>query len=157
MSPDGGVVLVAGKQRFEVPGPLPEDRIVNIPRGSGIRDIAEVLMRQGVIDQPWIFVGGVLVLKAREDLKAGEYQFKVRASLREVVAIIVEGRVVSHQLTIPEGLTSEEIVACLRAEDWICGMQDDFCDAPGFGKGPDPVQRAVPIRRRLSRCGGSRA
>src|SRR5262249_50077606 len=64
----GGVVLVSGKQRFDVPGPLPEDRVVNIPRGSGIREIADVLMREGVIDQPWVFVGGVLVLKAREDL-----------------------------------------------------------------------------------------
>ncbi len=37
-----GVVLFIGKQRFEAPGPLPQDRIVNIPRGSGIRDIADV-------------------------------------------------------------------------------------------------------------------
>ena len=58
-------------------------------------------MREGVIDQPWVFVGGVLVLKAREDLKAGEYQFKAHASLRDVVATIVEGRVVPHQLTDP--------------------------------------------------------
>jgi UPF0755 protein len=117
----GGVVLVAGKQRFEVAGPLPEDRVVNIPRGSGIREIADVLMREGVIDQPWVFVGGVLVLKAREDLKAGEYQFKAHASLRDVVATIVEGRVVSHQLTIPEGLTSEQIVARLGDDDILTG------------------------------------
>src|SRR4029077_20695740 len=43
----GGVVLVPGKQRFDVPGPLAEDRVVNIPRGSGIRDIADVLLREG--------------------------------------------------------------------------------------------------------------
>jgi peptidoglycan lytic transglycosylase G len=116
-----GVVLVSGKQRFDVPGPLAEDRVVNIPRGSGIREIADVLMREGVIDQPWVFVGGVLVLKAREDLKAGEYQFKAHASLREVVATIVEGRVVSHQFTIPEGLTSEQIVARLGDDDTLTG------------------------------------
>ncbi len=117
----GGVVLVSGKQRFDVPGPLPEDRVVNIPRGSGIREIADVLMREGVIDQPWVFVGGVLVLKAREDLKAGEYQFKAHASLREVVATIVEGRVVTHQFTIPEGLTSEQIVARLGDDEILTG------------------------------------
>jgi UPF0755 protein len=117
----GGVVLVSGKQRFDVPGPLAEDRVVNIPRGSGIREIADVLLREGVIDQPWVFVGGVLVLKAREDLKAGEYQFKAHASLREVVATIVEGRVVTHQLTVPEGLTSEQIVARLGDDDILTG------------------------------------
>src|SRR5262249_38054789 len=113
--------LVLGKQRFDAPGPLVEDRVVNIPRGSGIRDISDVLVRESVIDQPWVFVGGILVLKAREDLKAGEYQFKAHASLRDVVATIIEGRVVAHQLTIPEGLTSEQIVARLLDDDVLTG------------------------------------
>ena len=95
--------------------------MVNIPRGSGFRDIADVLVRDGVIDQPWVFIGGVLVLKAREDLKAGEYQFKAHASLRDVVATIVDGRVVPHQFTIPEGLTSEQIVARLLEDDILTG------------------------------------
>ena len=116
-----GFVLYVGKQRFEAPGPLPEDRIVNIPRGSGIRDIADVLTHEGVIDQPWVFIGGVLVLKAREELKAGEYQFKAHASLRDVVATIVEGRVVMHQFSVPEGLTSEQIVARLLDDDVLTG------------------------------------
>ena len=77
--------------------------------------------REGVIDQPWVFIGGVLVLKAREDLKAGEYQFKAHASLRDVVATIVEGKVVAHQVTIPEGLTSEQIVARLLDDDVLTG------------------------------------
>jgi UPF0755 protein len=116
-----GIALVSGKQRFEAPGPLPEDKVVNIPRGSGIHDIADVLTRDGVIDQSWVFIGGVLMLKAREDLKAGEYQFKAHASLRDVVATIVEGRVVTHQLGIPEGLTSEQIVARLLEDDVLTG------------------------------------
>jgi len=116
-----GFVLYVGKQRFEAPGPLLEDRIVNIPRGSGIRDIADVLTHEGVIDQPWVFIGGVLVLKAREELKAGEYQFKAHASLRDVVATIVEGRVVMHQFSVPEGLTSEQIVARLLDDDVLTG------------------------------------
>ena len=116
-----GVGLVIGKQRFDAPGPLAADRVVNIPHGSGIRDIADVLAREGVIEQPWVFVGGVLVLKAREDLRAGEYQFKAHASLRDVVATIVDGRVVAHQFTVPEGLTSEQIVARLLNDDVLTG------------------------------------
>jgi UPF0755 protein len=116
-----GIALVAGKQRFDAPGPLSDDRVVNIPRGAGIRDIADVLTREGVIDQPWVFVGGVFVLKAREDLKAGEYQFKAHASLRDVVATIVDGRVVMHQFTMPEGLTSEQIIARLMDDDVLTG------------------------------------
>jgi UPF0755 protein len=116
-----GVAIFLGKQHFDEPGPLPQDRVVNIPHGSGIRDIADVLTQQGVIDQPWVFVGGVLVLKAREDLKAGEYQFRAHASVRDVVATMVEGRVVEHQLSIPEGLTSQQIVARLQDDAVLTG------------------------------------
>jgi peptidoglycan lytic transglycosylase G len=116
-----GIALFFGKQRFEALGPLAADRIVNIPRGSGMRDIADILSREGVIDQPWLFIGGVLVLKAREDLKAGEYEFKAHSSMRDVVATIVEGKVVAHQVSIPEGLTSEQIVSRLRQDDVLAG------------------------------------
>ena len=97
-------------------GPLDREKIVNIPRGLGLRDIADLLEREGVIDQPWVFIGGVLVLKAREELKSGEYQFPKQASLRDVIDTIVEGKVVQHPFTIPEGLTSEQIVrGCWRS------------------------------------------
>ena len=32
-----GAALYLGKQRFDAPGPLAEDKVVNIPRGLGIR------------------------------------------------------------------------------------------------------------------------
>jgi len=116
-----GVALFFGKQRFEAAGPLAADRVVNIPRGSGMRDIADILSRERVIDQPWLFIGGVLVLKAREDLKAGEYEFKAHSSMRDVVATIVEGKVVAHQVSVPEGLTSEQIVSRLLQDDVLAG------------------------------------
>jgi UPF0755 protein len=116
-----GIVLFVGKQRFDEPGPLAADRVVNIPHGSGIRDIADVLTREGVIDQPWVFIGGVMVLKAREGLKAGEYEFRAHSSLSDVVATIVEGKVVAHQISVPEGLTSQQIVTRLLADDVLTG------------------------------------
>ena len=117
----GGVTFVIGKQRFELAGPLTREKVVIIPRNYGVRDIAELLEREGVIDQPWLFVGGVIVLKAREDLKYGEYQFAARASLRAVVEIIMSGKVVQHAFTVPEGLTCEQIVARLSENDVLTG------------------------------------
>ena len=95
-----------------------------------MRDIADILSREGVIDQPWLFIGGVLVLKAREDLKAGEYEFRAHSSLRDVVATMVEGKVVAHQVSIPEGLTSEQIAARLLQDDVLAG---DIKDIPREG------------------------
>ncbi len=114
----GGLLL--GKQRFDARGPLVEDRLVNIPRG-GIRDIADLLVKEGVIDQPWVFMGCVLALKARDELKSGEYQFPKQASLHEVIDILVDGKVVMHQISFPEGLTSEQIVQRLLDSDVLAG------------------------------------
>jgi UPF0755 protein len=116
-----GGALYLGKSRFEAPGPLQNDKVVNIPRGLGVRDIADLLTREGVIEQPWVFTGGVYVLKEKESLKYGEYQFPKHASLRDVLDTITEGKVVQHTLTVPEGLTSEQIVARLLQNDALSG------------------------------------
>jgi UPF0755 protein len=117
-----GAALYVGKQRFDAPGPLAEDKVVNIPRGLGIKDIASQLEREGVIDQPYVFIGGVMVMKARGGLKHGEYKFIRHASLADVVDTIIEGKVVQHALTIPEGLTSEQIVARLLQNTALTGQ-----------------------------------
>lgn len=116
-----GGLLFVGKQRFDQSGPLDSDKVVNIPRGLGIKDISDLLLREGVIDQPYVFMGSVVVLKARGELKYGEYQFNKHASVAEVVDTIIEGRVVQHSITIAEGLTSEQIVAKLLENDVLSG------------------------------------
>ena len=121
-----GGALVVGKGHFEAPGPLQEDKIVNIPPRSGIMDIADLLTREGVMDaHRLVFIGGVFALNARAELKAGEYLFPKRASVKDVVDTIVEGKVVQHQLTVPEGLTSEQIVARLLESDILSGNVKD--------------------------------
>src|SRR6201991_1778026 len=111
-----------GRQKLEAPGPLQEDKIVNIPARAGMTDIADTLQREGVIDDNrWAFIGSVFALKARSELKPGEYQFQKNASLRDVIGTIVEGKVVQHSVTIPEELTSEQIVARLSENDIFSG------------------------------------
>jgi UPF0755 protein len=117
-----GGIYVYGKQKIEAPGPLQEEKIVNIPARAGMTDIADILQREGVIDNNrWAFFGSVFALKARADLKPGEYAFQKNASLRDVIGTMVEGKVVQHLVTIPEGLTSEQIVARLSENDIFSG------------------------------------
>ena len=117
-----GATLFIGKQRFEAPGPLAEDKIVNIPTGFGVKDISDLLMREGVIESPYVFMGGALVMKSRGSLKHGEYQFTKHASLSDVVDTIIEGKVVQHSFTVAEGLTSEQIVARLLETPALAGQ-----------------------------------
>src|SRR6202000_1470567 len=117
-----GALYYYGRQVLETPGPLVEDKVVNIPSRAGKRDIADTLNREGVTDvNPWVFIASVLALKASSDLKPGEYAFQKNASLRDVIGTMVEGKVVQHAVTIPEGLTSEQLVARLTDHDIFAG------------------------------------
>src|ERR1700684_4406755 len=111
-----------GKQKLEAPGPRQANKIVNIPQRAGMTDIADTLQREGVIDNNrWAFIGSVFALKARSELKPGEYLFQKNASLRDVIGTMVEGKVVQHAVTVPEGLTSEQIVSRLSDNDIFSG------------------------------------
>src|SRR5882762_1103740 len=117
----GGIMFVVAKQRFEAAGPLEKEKIVNIPPRLGIRDIADLLVREGVIDHPWTFVVSAMLAKTHDDLRFGEYQFPKQASLHDVINTIIDGKVVQHQITIPEGLTSDQIVQRLLETDILSG------------------------------------
>ncbi|CAN5519680.1 endolytic transglycosylase MltG [soil metagenome] len=117
-----GGVFFYGRKTIEAPGPLAQDKIVNIHARAGMTDIGDILQRSGVISADrWTFIGSVLALNARSGLKSGEYLFQKNASLRDVIHTIVEGKVVQHSITIPEGLTSEQIVARLQDNDIFAG------------------------------------
>jgi UPF0755 protein len=116
----GGAGIMYGQSQINGAGPLSQDKIVFIPRGSGLLDITQLLEQEGVINQPLLFQAQ-LYLTGSTNLKFGEYQFKQNVSLREVRDILIEGKSILHSVTIPEGLTSEQIVNRLRENDILVG------------------------------------
>jgi UPF0755 protein len=117
----GGLGLYYGRLTFYAPGPLERDRVVNIPRGSAIGDIAAILKRDGVIEDTLLLTVGSLIYSPNDRPRAGEYLFPARSSARQVSDILISGRVVEHSVTIPEGLTSQQIVARLMDFDVLVG------------------------------------
>lgn len=115
-----GAAVYLGQRQFDAPGPLTEDKAV-VVRGGG-QTVAETLRREGVIDYPLLFVLGLYATGKNDELKAGEYLFKREASLREVMDLIASGRTLLHPITLPEGLTSEQIVARLMENDLLTGQ-----------------------------------
>ena len=116
----GGGGYVYAQRMVNGPGPLAEDKVVFIPSGSSSTEIAQRLQQEGVIDQPLVFEL-LSVLSLGSGLKAGEYQFKQHASLKDVRDILLEGKSILHSVTIPEGLTSEQIVQRLREKEELAG------------------------------------
>ena len=107
-------------------GPLAADKVVVIPKSSGTNDIAEILKREGVIEQPVLFEITALLNRQRGQLKAGEFLFKAGASIEEAIDTLVQGKAILHAITIPEGLTSEQIVARLNENDILTGTVSDI-------------------------------
>lgn len=64
------------------------------------------------------------------DLKAGEYEIKEHASMRQVVDTLAEGKSILYKVTVPEGLTSQQIVERLKAEANLSG---EVTSVPGEG------------------------
>lgn len=125
------MILAAGATlwftyEFEKPGPLAVSRTIGIPRGEGPIEIAARLEREGIISNRWAFVASHYVRLSTNrnkglHLKAGEYEFKKGASLAQVHATIVEGKSILSKITLPEGLTSAQIVEKLNADDNLTG------------------------------------
>jgi UPF0755 protein len=103
------------------PGPLVEARTVVIPPHIGLADIAALLTDEGVIRHPRSFELGATLSGRGAALRAGEYEFPAGASALEAMDIIASSKTVKHRLTIPEGLTSAEILALVQAAPALDG------------------------------------
>lgn len=118
--------LVMAQQRLRAPGPLAQETTVTIARGSDVAEMMSQLERAGVIDSPLLMQAAIALEGSASKLRYGEYLFKQHVSLREVIDTLVQGRELLHSITIPEGLTSEQIVMRLRDSDLLSGEIKDI-------------------------------
>ncbi len=116
-----GAILYYGKSEFDAPGPLTEPKEILVPSNSGLGAIAQNLEREGVIEDRYVFMGGVTAYRQGHRLKAGEYAFAPGMSMREVMDLLVSGKAILHTVTLPEGLTSQQIVDRLLREERLIG------------------------------------
>jgi len=54
-------------------------------------------------------------------MKAGEFKVEANASMEDVLGTLVEGKSVQYKITLPEGLTSQQVVARLQADENLIG------------------------------------
>lgn len=116
-----GAAFFWANQEYAKEGPLDKPRKVSVPLGTNLASISESLLRNKVISSKLVFQASVRIQKKQDALKAGEYLFERGVSMRDVVTKLVEGKSVLYNVTLPEGLTSQQIVQVLRAEDVLSG------------------------------------
>jgi len=89
---------------------------IYIEPGTRVQQIAEQLREEGVITSTWAFLALAYLQGSLKRLHAGEYEFSPGMSLREILRKLETGKVVTHQITIPEGFTADDIAALLASE-----------------------------------------
>ena len=111
---------------FDRPGPLQQPTIVEIPQGGGLSTIAHRLEGAEVIGDRRLFSFLVTLSRREGALQAGEFEFPAGVSARGAMDILVDGQAIQYAITIPEGLTSTQIVALLVADDRLSGQIDEI-------------------------------
>jgi UPF0755 protein len=107
--------------QFDAPGPLDQEQILVVDPGSGVSAIAARLKDAGLLKDPIIFLLGVRLENQARSLQAGEFLIPARASARQIMEILSSGRTLVRRLTVPEGLTSREIMDLVAAADALTG------------------------------------
>ncbi len=120
------MVLLAGLSLWIYNGAGPRARsgvstTVILRKGAGVAEIGASLRQAGVIRSAPLFLAAAQVTGAARHMRAGEYAFPSRASLRDVIARLRRGLVVHHRITIPEGLSSRQAVDVLDRSDVLTG------------------------------------
>lgn len=114
-----GVVVL--QRQAAQPGPLATDKVVVVPRGTGTSEMASLLVREGVIEQPFLFETYAFFNRQRGPMKAGEFLFKAHTNIEDAIDTLIEGKAILHAITVPEGLTSEQIMSRLNDNDVLSG------------------------------------
>lgn len=103
------------------PGPATEAHTIVIPPHAGTSGIAELLQQDGVIRDKFVFEVAAKFSGHGSSLQSGEYEFPAQISMFAAMDLLASGKTVKHRLTIPEGLTSDEIVALVNAAPALAG------------------------------------
>ncbi|MFN3077649.1 MAG: endolytic transglycosylase MltG [Alphaproteobacteria bacterium] len=130
----GGAGFWWGRVCFERPGPAERPVTIVFPHGLGMARIAELLEDRGVLRpgvERYVFIAGAKLTGDAGHLLAGEYEFPVRASMREVLERMANGETVVRRLTVAEGLTSAQVLTAVGAAEGLDGTMPAARPAEG--------------------------
>jgi UPF0755 protein len=93
--------------------------VVYIPQGAGLRHIQTILAGEGVIRDDPRFLILARLNGSSNRLRAGEFAIARNLRPAAVLKILMQGEVIFHRLTIPEGLTMTRIAMFFAQASWV--------------------------------------
>ncbi|MGH1399479.1 MAG: endolytic transglycosylase MltG, partial [Alphaproteobacteria bacterium] len=94
---------------------------ITIERGSGLNTIAARLEEIGAVSNRYLFIGGVRVMGAQGDLKAGEYALPAGITAKAIAEKLRDHDIIGRFVTVREGLTSFEVARLLNGFEGLSG------------------------------------
>ncbi|GIP31445.1 endolytic transglycosylase MltG [Paenibacillus sp. J2TS4] len=95
---------------------------LTIAPGTGSKQIADILHREGIIRNPWVFTGYLRFKQEGTRFQAGEYEMNPGMSFDDIIYKLNRGDIVKEEMmrfTIPEGFTIRQIADKLSEQNGV--------------------------------------
>ena len=105
------ITLVRFQQFQDTSLNLPEDGLIyNMPAGASLNQLAYDLEARGIIQYPRFLILLGRQMDAATRLQAGEYDLAQGVTPRDLLQVLVAGKVIQHELTLIEGHSFREML-----------------------------------------------
>jgi len=116
-----GGLIAWGAREMKAPGNFTNDVVFEVKAGDRLKGVSEALAKAGLISNGVVFRIAARNEGADQKLKFGEYKIPAYSSMEQILGIVTSGKALTYQVTIPEGLTSFQIVLLLKDQPYLTG------------------------------------
>ncbi len=100
-----------------------------LKHGSSLRGVAQQLVREGVLSEPWSFILLVRVQGKAGEIQAGNYQLAQGMTVSDLFQMISRGNTVQRSITFIEGWTFRQMRAALNDHPDVRHLSMHLTDA----------------------------
>lgn len=106
------------QRRWQQPLLLPEGGVeITVARGESLRAVLRRLHNEGIVAYPDVIAWYGRYSGEDQNIKHGEYRLSAGSTHQGLLALLVGGEVVQHQVTFPEGITLRQALFILAEQE----------------------------------------
>ncbi len=113
-----------------------QNHVFFVSKGLTLNEVADRLETKGIVTNSGLFILWARCLGYDRAIKAGEYRLNPSMPPAKILNILTSGAIITHPVTIPEGLTSNQIAVLLEGKGLV--EKDTFVS---LATNPDVAKR----------------
>lgn len=96
------------------PSAVESYKVIEIPEGTSFSAVSDLLKREELITNRIFFRLLGIWTKSEKKIKPGEYALHTAMRPAEILDLLVRGKILQHQVVVPEGSTARQIAKILQ-------------------------------------------